>query len=121
MSTTFLLKPGYNSGFGCNATSVDNIIEVCKSISMDDIKEKALEYGAPLVDSEDVDLDEYIKKYESLPSDDLTCYFEDDGVYQVASGGDDFRTIKEIVRRAFAMLVLEECYKRKYSVSFIIG
>jgi hypothetical protein len=113
--TSFHLVPGYafSEKQGC---TVSDILHVIKNISLVQLREKCLDYGI----SEDC-VDEYVKSYVKIPSDDLTIHVvEDKEIVQSASGGDPCRSIKEQVRKALAILVLDECYKKGWSVSFDI-
>lgn len=112
--TSFHLVPGYafSEKQGC---TISDILHVIENISLVQLREKCLDYGI----SEDC-VDEYVKSYVKIPSGDLTIRVEDEVIVQFASGGNPCRTIKEQVRKALAILVLDECYKRGWSVSFSI-
>ena len=114
MATGFHLEPGYawSSRQKC---SFDDIVKVIKSISMPDFRRKCLEYGVP-----EAVVDNYIGKYSKIPSDDATISIESNCIMQLASGGGSSRDVKEQVRKALAILVLDECYRRGWSVSFAI-
>jgi hypothetical protein len=68
-------------------------------------------------------LGELLKVYEHLPTKDGTCNFTEWGILQstYAGNGSQHRLNREQICRAFAMLVLDECYKKGYSVSFTIS
>jgi len=112
--TGFHLIPGYAHSEK-QACSVSDILNVVKSISLVQLREKCLEYGV----SEDC-VDEYVKSYVKIPSDDSTIWIGDKDIIQLASGRPPSRDIKEQVRKALAILVLDECYKKGWSVSFHI-
>lgn len=113
--TSFHLFPGYAQSER-QKCSISDILSVVKSISLLRLREKGLEYGV----SESC-IDEYVKSYSRIPSDDLTIYEEGEQVVQLASGGYPSRDTKEQMRKALAILVLDECYKRGWSVSFEIA
>lgn len=122
MVTSFILEPGYAFGEENRATTAEMIQEIAKSITIEQLKAKCAEYGLIEVKCrEGCKLEEFLEKYKSLPTDDLTCRFTKDGVLQSATSGTGHREETEIIRRAFGILVLNECYKRKLSVSFIIA
>ena len=112
--TGFSLTPGYPFS-NCNVCDVSDILEVAKSISLLQLRKKAIEYG---VSKEFID--EYVASYRKIPSDDLTIQLISECILQTASGINPSRDIKEKMRRAFGILVLDECYRRGWSVSFTI-
>lgn len=121
MVTSFLLTPGYAFGRDNKATP-EMIQEIAKSITIEQLKAKCSEYGlTELRCSSDCNLDNFIEKYRNISTDDLTCRFVPEGVLQSASSGTGHRDETEIIRRAFGILVLNECFKRKLAVSFIIS
>lgn len=121
MVTTFSLEPGYAFGEENKATP-EMIQEIAKSITVEQIKAKCAEYGLIKMNcQEGCTLDEFLEKYQNLPTDDLTCRFFEDGVLQSASSGTGHREETEIIRRAFGILVLDACYKKHLAVSFIIS
>jgi hypothetical protein len=65
-------------------------------------------------------VDSWVEAYRHLPTEDLTCQFTSDGVTQWASGGGDCRRAKEVMRKAFAILVLEDCFKQGFTVQLCI-
>ena len=121
MVTTFSLEPGYAFGDENRATP-EIIQEIAKSITIEQLSAKCAEYGLIKLNcDEGSTLDEFFDKYKKLPTDDLTCRFFEDGVLQMASSGTGHRKDTEIIRRAFGILVLDACYKKKLAVSFIIS
>ena len=114
--TAFYLLQGY-----CHSEkeriSTEELLNIANGISLESLREKAIEYGVPAGV-----LGEYVEKYRAIPSKDLTVTISDrTGLCQMASGGDPCRTIKEKMRKAFGILVLDECYKRGKSVNFEIA
>lgn len=87
MSTGFYLSPGYAWG-SKNATTVEGILEIAKTISKDELIEKTLEYDwerrlyAELIG-------EYADMYRTLPTDDGTLFISNtgDSVASLASSG----------------------------------
>ena len=121
MVTFFLLEPGYAYSEENGATP-EMIQEIARTVTVEQLREKCAEYGLTEIEcTEGYKLDDFLEVYRNLPTDDLTCTFTDYGVSQSASGGGHERDVKEIIRRAFGILVLDECYKRKLAVSFIIA
>lgn len=119
MVTTFSLEPGYVFEV---KTTPEMIQEITKTITVEQLKVKCAEYGlTEIICEHDCRLDDYLEKYRKIPTDDLTCTFYENGVMQSASGGTEDRNVKEIIRRAFGILVLDACYKKHLSVSFIIS
>lgn len=121
MVTSFMLNPGYAFGNENKATP-KMIQEIAKIITIEQLKVKCAEYGLTEINcSYDCKLDHFIEKYRNIPTDDLTCRFTSEGVFQSASSGTGHRDETEIIRRAFGILVLNECFKRKLAVNFIIS
>ncbi len=121
MVTTFSLEPGY-SGYMENITP-EMIQEISKTITIEQLKNKCTGYGLDIskFDEDGIQIKEYIEIYRNIPTDDLSCRFYENGVIQSASGGGESRKIKEIIRCAFGILVLDACYKKHLSVSFRIS
>lgn len=134
MVTGFSLEPGYIYTKE-QEISVEQLQEIAKQIGKDQQKfyRKCLEYGL----KEDLStvhqehakeqpctckLSALVKTYENLPTEDGTCNFTETGVEQssYAGNGSQHRMNREQICRAFAILVLDECYKKGYSVSFTI-
>lgn len=132
MVSGFNLEPGYVYTDSQEIT-VKQLQEIAKQVGKNQKKfyEKCIEYGL----QEDLSkvhqehageqpctckLSELVKHYENLPTEDLTCYFTEFGVEQsaCAGNGSQHRLNREQICRAFGVLVLDECYKRGYSVSF---
>ena len=115
--TSYHLSPGYSNHGKCK---LSQIVAVARSISKHKLRgtfrAKCLEYGVP----ESV-VDDYIAGYVVIPSADSTITIRGEDLMQLASGGGSSRDIKENVRKAFGILVLDECYKRGLSVSFVIA
>lgn len=118
--TGFYLSVGYDC-FG--KTAFEAIRDVANGITSEALKAKALEYGCPEADGAGTPIDEYIAKgltYETSRDGSMLEWY----IAQYASGGGAMggtsRQMKEAIRRAFGMLVLDECYKRGLSVSFEI-
>lgn len=121
MVTGFLLEPGYPAGEENKATP-EMIQEIAKTITTEQLRAKCAEYGLTEIKCpEGCTLDEFLNVYKKLPTEDLTCQFVPEGVLQSACMGTGHRNETEIIRRAFAILVLDECFKRKLSVSLIIS
>lgn len=121
MVTSFLLEPGYAPSKAEEATP-EMIQEIAKTISIDRLREKCSEYGLTKIEcSQGCTLDTFLDIYKSLPTKDLTCRFTPEGILQTSSSGTGHRGETEIIRRAFGILVLDECYKRGLAVSFIIA
>ena len=117
--TGFYLSLGYCSR-SKDRCSIDDIVKVCRNISLEKFMNKCIEYGV----RENVVM-EYIEKYKTIPSDDATIFINYDDrhgdIMQLASGYEESRYIKEKVRKAFGILVLDECYKRGWNINFIIA
>jgi hypothetical protein len=121
MGTSFLIEPGYIFTHS-QEISRAQLQEIAKSISQEALYAKCVEYGL----KEDLPcsckLSELIARYKEIPTEDGFCTFEEDGIDQDAFSGNgpEHRMVREQMCRAFGILVLDECYKRGYSVSFII-
>jgi hypothetical protein len=114
MATYFSVIPGYAWG---EPTTPEQILDAARSVSMEALRAKCIEYGLEnMVDETGSGLDDYIKCYESIPSSDLTIRADENGIFSVASGGDISRVMKERIRRAFMILVVDECFRRGLSV-----
>jgi hypothetical protein len=118
MATSFRIYPGYAYG---HATTIEEILEVARSINLDHVISKSIEYNCPLVDDEGVKLAEYVACYREIPSKDSTCVVTEGNLFSVASGGGKSREMKEIIRRAFFVLVTDECFRRGLSVCLEIA
>lgn len=124
MATSYTIEVGYNSAYDkaevgeklravvANLQStpqriVDEVRRLDPSIRPDDLESFAESYRAPV--------------------EDLTCRIVDDEetklprVHQCASGGGTSRELKEICRRAFARLVLDEMHRARMDVSFFVS
>lgn len=115
--TEFYLYPGYifkNS----QKINTKKILEIAQNIPLSELKKKSIEYGV----SERY-IDEYIELYKIIPSQDFTIREAkyDEGIVQCASGSDPERSIKEQIRRAFCILVLDECFKKGFSICLTIN
>lgn len=121
MVTTFSLEPGYAFSDDNKATP-EMIQEIAKSITVEQLKAKCAEYGlTELKCQEGCKLEDFLEKYRDLPTEDLTCRFFEGGVFQSAASETGHREETEIIRRAFGILVLDACYKKKLAVSFVIS
>lgn len=120
MVTSFMLEPGY-SFEDKNQATPEMIQEIAKTITVEQLKSKCTEYGLEYISCQQgCTIDEFLEQYKSIPTEDLTCIFVPDGVLQSASSGHGHRREREIICRAFGILVLNECYKKGLAVSFII-
>jgi hypothetical protein len=123
MATGFYLTPGYAYS-EANSATAESIMDIARTIPLDRLRAKCVEYGLEnAVDETGSTLDDYVAAYKELPSKDLTVYFshEKDAVCMMASGGRRSREIKEMVRRAFSILVLDACFKRGLAVNLNIA
>lgn len=121
MVTSFTLEPGYAYSESAEATP-ETIQEIAKSITVERLKAKCAEYGLIEIRCDrGCTLDEFLERYRTLPTKDLTCRFVAEGVMQSATSGTGHRVETEIIRRAFGILVLDECFKRGLAVSFVIA
>lgn len=102
---------------------IEKLIEIAKLITYGKFYDKCKEYGVPDVFDcgKGCTLDKFIRAYEVLPTQDSTCTFTDTGIMQMACGGNAHRQEREQIRKAFAILVVNECFKQGYCVSLIIA
>jgi len=121
--TGFRLVPGYVFKYS-QEMSPKQLQKIAKEIGKKTplIYQKCQEYGLTETLSCGCKLSELVKRYTEIPTDDGFCYYTEDGVEQSAysGSGNKHRMVREQMCRAFAMLVLDECYKKGYSVCFII-
>jgi len=115
MVTGFHISPGYAYNKDAKIT-VGQILDIAKTIPMDKFKEKLMEYGldGPIVKS-------FVKLYSTLPTEDATFIVCENDVLQLASGGGKIRRDKEIARRAFSILLLDECFKQGKNICLSIS
>ena len=72
-----------------------------------------------------VALTEYAQSYQDRV--DLTVKFHEAGsasgacIYQMASGGDPGRTLKEACRRAFCRLVIEAMHAKRIEINMVVS
>ena len=120
MVTGFSLTQGYCYA-GDQEITIKQLHDIAKEVGKNQkaFYCKCLEYGL----KEDLDggkLSDLLAKYKYLPTEDGTCEFVEWGVLQSCYGGSGCRFAREIICRAFGVLVLDACYKKGYSVSFTI-
>jgi len=121
--TSYTIEVGYNSVYDKKEVG-DKLRAVVASIqaSPERIIEEILRLD-PGMDAEE--LERFAESYRAPV--DLTCRIIEDEetklprVHQCASGGGTSRELKEICRRAFGRLVLEEMHRERMDVSFIVG
>ena len=119
MVTSFSIRFGYDSD-GHNKNM--KLIDYAKRVNMDDFRKKLMEYG---INDKDT-LDQIIDLFSELPTEDSTLGISKDKdnneyIHMSASGGGQWREWKEISRKAFGVLLLDECHKSGLCVSFITG
>lgn len=118
MGTSFMISPGYAAD-NENECTVDDIWHVAKNIGAAKVKVKCAEYGLTALSLHGCTctLDEYLAPYDDLESGALGGKKEA-YIYQLATGGNEsHRREKEIIRRAFFALLLDECFKRGWAVN----
>jgi hypothetical protein len=116
MVTGFVIEKGYAYD---GKISNEDLLEIVKSVTVSELYLKAQEFGL-LQSQKTVKL---CYNYETLPTEDLTCYFTYDEhgdieIRQSCSGGGIHRVYREIICRAFGILVLEKAFKKGYAVNF---
>lgn len=121
MATYYRVKPGYGSGFLFCPTPAQ-ILAVAQSITTEEILAQARHFDHEHKIPKD---STFAENYTEIPTDDLRVHVDDDGVFGVASGGNDpeapWRYWKEVFQAAFFFLVVQKCLQRGYSVSLIIS
>lgn len=121
MVTGFSLTLGYIYS-GDQEITMEQLHEITRKVGRGQkiFFDKCVEYGL----EEDLicgcKLSKLLEKYKDLSTDDGTCNLLEWGVLQSCYGSSGHRNIREQICRAFGVLVLDECYKKGYSVSFEI-
>jgi hypothetical protein len=121
--TRFRLEPGYVFTRE-QEISPEQLQRITKEIGTktDLIYKKCLEYGLKEKLPCGCSLSKLVERYKEIPTEDGFCYYTEYGVEQSAfsDNGQKHRMVREQMCRAFFMFVLDECYKKGYSVSFEI-
>jgi hypothetical protein len=124
MSTSYTIEVGYNSSYD-KAEVGEKLRAVVADIQANPQRITAeVRRVEPRITAEE--LERFVESYRA-PVNDLTCRIVDDDetklprVHQCASGGGRSRDLKEICRRAFARLVLEDMHRAHMDVSFTVG
>lgn len=128
MGTTFNLSAGYGSGYAFTSPTVEQIIEIARTITPDELLSQAekLDRKKQIGTLDSLDLDGYLLPYQDIPTDDLRVRItaQQDGLYGLATGGDSpeqwFRYLKEIFQTAFYSLLAQRCFERGFAVSLEI-
>lgn len=124
MATSYTIEVGYNSA--CDKEEVgEKLRAVVASIQANPQRiADEVRRVEPGIAAEE--LESFVESYRA-PVEDLTCRIVEDEetklprVHQCASGGGRSRDLKEICRRAFARLVLEDIHREHMDVSFFVS
>jgi len=120
--TGYHIKHGYS--YNNKDLTKELILEIARGISLIGLRNKAIEYGVLETDGLYY-LQDYIDSYKQIPSKDATTTLidkEDDlQLMQLASAGGKSREMKEVVRKAFSILFIDECFRRGIAVSLVMA